>query len=131
MVLSRVSNINNPYFLGEDNVDATTQYNSLGEWRKFDPGSTINANTHSLQISLLNTRSLRGHAADNSKHKTLKKKWYKFVLMMIKVMYAKNLELLQLVLTCVEGNLTILHLYKQKFKCCLTSAVSRYFCIRY
>ena len=46
---------------------------ALREQSKFGPGSTINVDTHNLKISLFNTRSLRRHAADNSKHKTLMK----------------------------------------------------------
>ena len=70
VVLSRVTIINYPYLIGGDNVDTTT-YNGLGEQSKIDPSSIINADTHSLKISLLSTRSFRRHAADNSKHKTL------------------------------------------------------------
>ena len=70
VALSRVTNINYPNLIGGDNVDATT-YNGLGEQSKIDSGSIINADTHSLKISLPNTRSLRRHAADNSKLKTL------------------------------------------------------------
>ena len=70
VVLSRVTIISYSYLIGGENVDATT-YNGLGEQSKIDPGSIINADTHSLKISLLNTRSFRRHAADNSKHKTL------------------------------------------------------------
>ena len=70
VALSRVTIINYPNLIGGDNVDATT-YNGLGEQSKIDSGSIINADTHSLKISLLNTRFLRRHAADNSKLKTL------------------------------------------------------------
>ena len=50
-----------------------TEYNSLPDQSKVDPGNTINVDTYSLKISLLNARSLRRHAANISKLKTLMK----------------------------------------------------------
>ena len=76
--LSRLSNINNLGSMGKYNVrviqvnrDGTTEYNRLQEQSKLDSDSTIDVNILRFTASLLTTGSLRRHAADISKHKTL------------------------------------------------------------
>ena len=116
---------------------ATIEYNRLQEQSKFDTGSTIAVDSHSLTISLLSTRFLRRHAADISKHKIIKTDILCLTESQICAnndtrMYVKSLKLLQSILTCVERDLKkSCILNRQLYTCCSTSEVPIHFFIRY
>ena len=82
VALSHVSDIKNLHLIGTYNQNAfpvnsyvTSEYDRLQESSYFIPCSTLNMNSSSLTVSLLNTRSLRGHLQDIVKDKKSCVKW--------------------------------------------------------
>ena len=78
VALSHVTDIKNLHLIGTYNQNAfpvnsyvTSEYDRLQESSYFIPCSTLNMNSSSLTVSLLNTRSLRGHLQDVVKDKNL------------------------------------------------------------
>lgn len=69
VAISRITNINNIFLIGEYSssafkVNKDVEYERLRKDSTFEPCKTIIVDDHSLTISLLNTRSLKKHAVD-------------------------------------------------------------------
>ena len=78
VAISRITNINNLFLIGEYspnafkvNTDATVEYNRLRCDSAFEPCQNIAVDEYSLTVTLLNTSSLKKHAIDIAKESSL------------------------------------------------------------